>query len=70
MHDSPGVSGDIFFPEIYVYMRPGSSLFVMQALPDQVCGSQRQGLPCGSGQLSEKTHGHIVVFASANINGI
>lgn len=33
MHDSPRVSGDIFFPEIYVYMRPGSSLFVVVQAP-------------------------------------
>ena len=68
MQYSPGVSSDIFFPEIYVYTRPGSSLFVMSALPDKVCGSQRQGLPCGSGQHSEKTNRDIVVFANANIN--
>lgn len=57
-----------FFPEIYVYMCPRSSLFVMQALPDQVCGSQRYGLLCEIGQHGEKTNRHVVVFANANIN--
>ncbi len=33
-----------------------------------MCGSQRQGLPCGRGQHGEKTNRHTVVFANGNIN--
>lgn len=66
MHDSPWASGDIFFPESYVYMRPWSSLFVIRALPVQVWGSQRQDF----GQHGEKTNRgiHVTRVPNANIN--
>lgn len=60
----PRVSGDIFFPANSVYMRPGSSLFVMWVLQDQACGSQRKSLP----RLSEKTNS--IVFAKTQIRRI
>lgn len=67
IHDSPGASGDSFFPESYVYMYPGSSLFVIWALPDQACGSQRQVLSCGSGQDGEKNNRRTVACINASI---